>query len=223
MHTPSEVAAAEVKGHRERRGLTREALADACAQHGAPHLTYAAIVNIETGRKDKDTKQRRRNITVDELAVLAKCLGVPPVALLFPVGRVDAVQPLPGRTVPTWDALRWFTGEAALPVDQGEDAPRRWAVEQDDFAEWSADRAGLTSYRWHDRYLDEWHQDQQAATQARSEADREEAEQRATSAETKLWEQRTRLRGLGLELPELPTELRHIDAADYRPNWGNLR
>ncbi|MFP8904813.1 helix-turn-helix domain-containing protein [Streptomyces atacamensis] len=222
MRSLSDVAAGEVRWHRERRGLTRDQLADACARNGAPQLTYSALVNIETGRKDKQTKQRRRDITVDELAVLAYSLGVPPVALLFPVGREEysEIEPLPGHTALTWDALRWFTGEGPLPTKAPDGAERPWAVRNEDFADWRADRAGLDDYRWHERYLEEWRGDRKEAARARSATAREEAEARAAEAAPKLWDVRVRLRQKGLRLPELPAELAHIDADDYRPDWG---
>jgi transcriptional regulator with XRE-family HTH domain len=221
MQSLSEVAAGELRRYREMRGLSRDQLADACARYGAPHLTYSALVNIETGRKGKDGV-RRRDVTVDELTVLARALGVPPVALLFPVGYADTTAPTPGHTAPTWDALRWFTGEGPLPTPTG-DADRPWGVTNDDYADWRADRAGLTDYRWHERYLEEWRADRTEARRARSTAAREDAEQRAAEAEPKLWDVRVRLREKGLRLPELPAELRHIDADDYRPDWSWTR
>ncbi|MEU3099903.1 XRE family transcriptional regulator [Streptomyces sp. NPDC006967] len=62
--------------------------------------------NLESGRKT--------SITVAEVVVLADVLGVPPVALLFPLGSSATVEALPGREVSTWDALAWFTGESPL-------------------------------------------------------------------------------------------------------------
>ncbi|WP_367574120.1 helix-turn-helix domain-containing protein [Streptomyces griseoaurantiacus] len=222
MQSPlSEVVASELRRYREVRGLNREQLADACARYGAPHLTYSALVNIETGRKGKDGV-RRRDVTVDELAVLARALGVPPVALLFPVGHADEVEAVPGHPAPVWDALRWFTGEGALPT-KTDDTDRPWGVTNDDYADWRADRAGLTDYRWHDRYLEEWRVSRAEARRARSVAARDDAENRAAEAAPKLWDVRVRLREKGLRLPPLPDDLAHIDADGYRPDWSWTR
>lgn len=107
----SDVAADQIRAHRTRLGLNREQLAEECAQLGAPELTYAAITNIETGRRDKDGK-RRREVTVDELMTFGYALGVPPLLLMLPLGRMDSV-PSPTR----WGGLhphyawQWVTGE----------------------------------------------------------------------------------------------------------------
>ena len=215
MQNLSDVVADQVRKHRERRGISRDELAKRCADLGAPQLTYSALVNIETGRKG-ESKKRRRDVTVDELAVLARALGVPPVALLFPVGSVEEVNVLPGRPAPTWDALRWFTGESALPSRVGE----QWGVSASDFGDWEADRAGLTSYRWHETYVNRWYKDRREAEEAQKAEVREEAQRRMTEVETPIWQERARLRGLGLRLPELPSELRHIDADDYQADRG---
>ncbi|MCP3769498.1 helix-turn-helix domain-containing protein [Streptomyces sp. MAR25Y5] len=193
--------ATEVRRHRQSQGMSAQQLADRCAALGFP-IGRSVLANFESGR--------RPALSVPELLVLAKALGVPPGALLFPVGRVDQVEPLPDRTAAPWDALQWFTGEQ--PLDRSAD-----------YEEWREDRAGLDTYRWHARYLDEWHADQDAAARANTEHARAALLRQAAGRETPLWDARRRLRGLGLKLPELPAELRHIDDTDYRPDWGNLR
>ncbi|GGL55092.1 hypothetical protein GCM10014719_65490 [Planomonospora parontospora subsp. antibiotica] len=92
MHTmPSDVIAEQIRKHRKRLGLTRENLAEECAKLGAPQLTFAALTNIETGRRDRATGRRRREVTVDELEVIAHALAVPMLLLVFPVGDLDRV------------------------------------------------------------------------------------------------------------------------------------
>lgn len=194
--------------------MSAQQLADRCAALGFP-LGRSVIANFENGR--------RPTISVPELLVLAYALGVPPIALLFPVGREATVEPLPGRTAPTWDALRWFTGEGPLPTKQPDTAPRPWAVDRTDADAWRADRAGLTDYRWHERYLEEWRADRAAAARATSDDHRAALLRQAASREAPLWDARRRLRSLGLQLPELPAELEHIDDDTYTPDWGSLR
>lgn len=106
----SDVVADQVRAHRTRLGLNRGQLAEECARLGAPELTYSAITNIETGRRDKDGR-RRREISVDELMTFGYALGVPPLLLALPLGGMDSV-PSPSR----WGGLhphyawQWVTG-----------------------------------------------------------------------------------------------------------------
>jgi transcriptional regulator with XRE-family HTH domain len=108
---PAAFTARVVQAMREARqatGLTMGELAQGCADRGYPDIKEQTIKNLEAGR--------RANITIVDLVVLADVLGVPPVALLFPLGTDATVEILPGREVSTWDALAWFTGET--PADQ---------------------------------------------------------------------------------------------------------
>ncbi|MFD7020051.1 hypothetical protein [Streptomyces sp. NPDC059928] len=139
----SDLVADQIRMHRTRLGLNREQLAEECARLGARELTYAAITNIETGRRDKAGK-RRREVTIDELMTFGYALGVPPLLLALPLGSADRV-PSPAR----WGGLhphyawRWVTGEeppafrnaeGRTVVDDtsigGEDGPDRMEVWQ---------------------------------------------------------------------------------------------
>ncbi|WP_326826439.1 helix-turn-helix domain-containing protein [Streptosporangium sp. NBC_01756] len=114
MHTPSDLVADQIRKHRERLGLSREDLARECKKLGAPQLTAAAIINIEVGRRNPQTGKRRREVSVDELLIFAYAMAVPPLQLMFPVGRVDEA-PVP----PAWSMVnpmlgwRWAAGEEA--------------------------------------------------------------------------------------------------------------
>jgi len=110
MHsTLSEVIGDSVRRRREHLGMTREQLADRCAELGYPELTYAALTNIE--RTGTSKTKRRREVTVDELMILGYALAMPPLLLAFPVGEVDAV-PIPPRSNPAHPhlAYRWAVG-----------------------------------------------------------------------------------------------------------------
>ncbi|MEU3613099.1 helix-turn-helix transcriptional regulator [Streptomyces sp. NPDC006872] len=110
-----------MRKHRARLGLNREQLAEECARLGAPDLTYAAITNIETGRRNKEGK-RRREVTVDELLVLGLALAVPPLLLALPLGDEQTVPTVPAADPrDPYTVWKWFTGEEtptlAGPVD----------------------------------------------------------------------------------------------------------
>ncbi|ROP36276.1 helix-turn-helix domain-containing protein [Saccharothrix texasensis] len=73
----SDVIAAAIREHRKKRGLTRDELATELWDVGAPQSMSAAVVGyIETGRRDKDG-QRRREVTADELVLIAAALSTP--------------------------------------------------------------------------------------------------------------------------------------------------
>lgn len=197
--------AAEVRRHRDAQGLSAQQLADRCADLGMP-IGRSVLANFESGR--------RPSISLPELLVLAKALGVPPITLLFPIGREETAEPLPDHPVPTWLALGWFTGENPLPKPGGD------GVSPADGGEWQEDRAGVISYRWHKEYVARWHRDREAAARATTDAARKVLMEQAAQIETPLHAERKRLREKGLQLPELPAELQHIDADDFQPDWG---
>ena len=73
------------------------------------------ISNIESGRR-KDGK-RRRDVSVDELFLIAYVLGVPPIHLLVPAeGNEEPVEVAPGVRVDKPELmLRWIRGDQTLP------------------------------------------------------------------------------------------------------------
>lgn len=100
--------------------MTRDDLAAACAKRGYP-LTSATIANIETGRRDPADRRRRREVSVDELVMLADVLNVAPVLLVFPVGHADEhgrnlSEFVNGADVDTWEAAQWFGGHGDHPI-----------------------------------------------------------------------------------------------------------
>ncbi|RLU85906.1 hypothetical protein CTZ27_26430 [Streptomyces griseocarneus] len=107
----SDTVAEQVRRHRTRLGLSREQLAAECARLGAADLTYAAIVSIETGRRDKNGR-RRREVSVDELLVLGIALAVPPLLLALPLGAEETVPTVPAADPrPPYTVWKWVTGE----------------------------------------------------------------------------------------------------------------
>lgn len=105
---PAEFTAAmgrEVRRVRNARGLTADELASACAALGVD-VPSKTVTNLETGR--------RGSLSVTDLLVIARALDVSPISLMFPLGRADAVEVLPGEEVAVWDAVAWFTDEGVL-------------------------------------------------------------------------------------------------------------
>lgn len=144
MRVLSDVVADQVKKHREAQGLYRDDLAKRCAELGWPALTSGVIGTIETGRPDKDGK-RRREISIDELVVLARALDVEPVLLVAPLGHLPEIEILPGQTVPAVQAYRWLTGDSALDTISGQPAHviRTYLAYQRAAMDWVlADRSG---------------------------------------------------------------------------------
>ncbi|MEU9516616.1 helix-turn-helix transcriptional regulator [Micromonospora sp. NPDC048169] len=111
----SDVVAEEVARLRRASGLNRDELAKRCAERGYP-LTGATIANIETGRRDAKTGKRRREVTVDELVVLADALDTVPALLVFPLGRSAVTEWIGQGSVDTWVAVRWFGGQGDNPI-----------------------------------------------------------------------------------------------------------
>lgn len=79
--TPSDRVAGRVQEFRQSRGMTVTHLAERCAELGMPELTAQVIYKLE-GRR-KAPSGRPRPVTVDELVVLARALGVPVGRLLY--------------------------------------------------------------------------------------------------------------------------------------------
>lgn len=134
--------------HRTRLGLSRQALSNRCRDLGFP-IPPHTIENLERARRD--------DVGVLELCVLGRALFVPPILLIFPAGWTETSDPLPGATVPTWTAYRWFAGLArevpGVPLDESES--EAWstgaigilqALEEDTLVnEWMSKRASLAN------------------------------------------------------------------------------
>ncbi|WP_157436532.1 helix-turn-helix domain-containing protein [Actinospica robiniae] len=112
----SDVAATRIRTARKRRGWSAQELADRLAAAGAPELSMFVISNIESGRRKADGK-RRREVTVDELFLIAYVLGVPPIHLLVPAEESETpVEVAPNVHVDKPDLmLRWIRGDQTLP------------------------------------------------------------------------------------------------------------
>ncbi|AVH96764.1 transcriptional regulator [Streptomyces sp. WAC00288] len=95
--------AGEVRRRRKERRWSAQRLADRCEELGHP-IPRNVIANLESGR--------RANLPLVDVMVLAAALETYPICLIFPLGYVERTQELPFHSlIPTWDAMRKFTGE----------------------------------------------------------------------------------------------------------------
>ncbi|MFJ4574512.1 transcriptional regulator [Streptomyces sp. NPDC088846] len=195
--------AGEVRRRRKEMGWSAQDLADQCEQLGHP-IPRNVIANMESGR--------RASLPLVDVMVLAAALETYPACLIFPVGYVDQTQELPFQSlVPTWDALRRFTGEQEVP---GHDP----GLVPDFEAHASLVRTALAA-------LEEEEQARFTAKTATGRAQQEEAERKRTtyadqaiSAKYKLRHLRRDLREDGATPPDLPPALHDVDPPDSAPD-----
>ncbi|MFB7419386.1 helix-turn-helix domain-containing protein [Streptomyces sp. NPDC056210] len=102
-HVMATVAGAVRRRRKELRWSAQD-LADKCEEIGYP-IPRNVIANMESGR--------RATLPLVEVMVLARALRVTPISLIYPVGYVPEVRPLPYEDPrSTWDVLQWFTGQS---------------------------------------------------------------------------------------------------------------
>lgn len=197
----SDVVAAQIGRWRRQRGMSREQLAESCQDRGLP-MTASVVANIETGRRDANGV-RRREVSVDELAVFAEALELSPLRLLVPLESVDQFDVLPGRAVSTVDVVRWIRGEAPLPGQMwdgrgdGDSAIASFVVHQQCVDRWNGRRANADAIR--------------SGARSGSEQDAEHEDREAERARSELRETRRVMRFRGLVLPALPGSLDGLD------------
>lgn len=184
--------AKELRRYRIARRLSAQQLADRCADLGMP-IRRSVLANLENGRREA--------ITIAELLVLARALDVPPLLLVFPVGRQEKVEPLPGQSLPTWDAALWFFGEARL-----QDTPTGLDVE------WANDDDVVPLWEQHDRMITEWADRPWEAIWSEDEKTLiEQTIELRDEIIKNLYRVRSVMRDQSLIPPELPEDLAHID------------
>ncbi|MEU1723670.1 helix-turn-helix transcriptional regulator [Nonomuraea sp. NPDC005692] len=209
--------AGEVRRHRQRRGLSAQQLADACEEAGFP-IARSVLANFENGR--------RPTVSVAEVVVLARVLRVPPILLLFPLGRTEMIEMAPGVDATVWDAFDWFVGSAPLyRREEGNPSSPRKLMGKDELV-WREEVRPLDLLRQNQRYISERrlavklaaHQ-RQVAKEAETEGVRrarleaaEANDKLAGHFEYEIARTRKELRRLGwTAIPPLPDELDHID------------
>ncbi|WP_326803142.1 helix-turn-helix domain-containing protein [Streptomyces sp. NBC_01788] len=195
--------AGEVRRRRKEMGWSAQELADRCEELGHP-IPRNVIANMESGR--------RANLPLVDVMALAAALETYPVCLIFPVGYVEKTQELPFQhLVPTWDALRRFTGEEDVP---GYDA----GLVPDFELHASLVRTALAA-------LEEEERARFAAKTATGRAEKEEAERQRTKYADQAISAKYRLRYLRRDLrkeeaipPDLPPALGDVDPPEPDPD-----
>jgi transcriptional regulator with XRE-family HTH domain len=172
--------AREVRRWRTRRKLSTEQLSALTAE-GGHQIHRSVLANLESGR--------RENITVPDLVSLGRALGVPPLMLLYPVGREPDSEVAPGIHADPWEAAKLFTGEMA-----------------NDGSMAAAEDLGL--FREHDRLVRAWQRATEAAAERPPSDDDLLGGLSAPSlAKVGLLQLRARMIDRGLLLPALPDGL----------------
>jgi transcriptional regulator with XRE-family HTH domain len=100
----SDLAGRRIRDARQRRGWSAKELAERCAEAGAPHITPTVITNLETRRR------ATREITLDEVLIIAAVLDVPPLKLILPVDPGEGLEVVPGVHLDELAAVDWIVG-----------------------------------------------------------------------------------------------------------------
>ncbi|MER5892312.1 helix-turn-helix transcriptional regulator [Streptomyces sp. NPDC001876] len=191
--------AREIRRHRLAQGMSAQQLADACEKIGAP-IARTVISNIENGR--------RTNVSVAEVLVFARALGVPPAALVFPAGYEPSVEYLPNKVADPLAAIDWWSGEQLAPDDRSlslrtfppdaAQTPARWALYlMRKHRELLNRIRDLRKGAWETSIIDM----QNGVTDSHEAAVAREV---AVQLEYRLFDLREELRARGLVVPELP-------------------
>jgi transcriptional regulator with XRE-family HTH domain len=127
--------------------LTGEQLAQKTKQIGH-EVTRSVIANIETGR--------RETVTVQDIAVLAAALGVPPVVLLYDVSG-PRVTALPGQEMDAIEAEEWWSGHHGAGIVRLDgDFKKSKKLQDEQLAALNAKRGLFQLERSFDKTTDEW-------------------------------------------------------------------
>lgn len=176
--------------------LSAQQLAERCEALGMPAFTRQVIMRLE--------HNRRENVSVSELSVLAAALEISPVLLLYPVGLAEQAEYLPGHYAAPFDAARWWSGEVAVDAKGDMSSGGR--------------RLPAMLFRDHDQVLAEVPPDFTEAAYMRARRGQlrpDDAQDRgAMLAVIALREIRESIRDAGLQPPQLPHELAWIDGLE---------
>jgi transcriptional regulator with XRE-family HTH domain len=174
--------------------LSAEKLARRCANLGLPGFTRQVIMRLE--------HDRRETVTVSELSILAAALEISPVLLLYPLGRADFTEYLPGHKADALDAVRWWSGEVLVNAS-GDIVDERRRLPADLFRDHRQIFDELPGDLTEDAYI--------RARRGQWRPGVSHEDQRAVGVVVALVEARTEIREAGLTPPALPEGLAWID------------
>lgn len=201
----TQVIAQQVYRLRKSREWTAQQLADEMTKAGVK-WDRQVVAKLENNR--------RQAVTVAELLALGQVFGVPPTALLFPVGRQDTVEVLPGREIDTWTAARWFMG------DERSDEYDPAGTLTGDPDEWQAATAPIKLSRSHDNLIAEYEwaiTESSLFSPTEDDPERRKQQARAQNLLNSLRSVRAQMRRQGMKPPVLVDHLSHVD--DKRHVW----
>lgn len=195
-----------VRAFREAKRMPYTELSERLTALGRP-IPVLGLRRIEHGE---------RRVDVDDLAVLARALSVPPLALLFAVGIDEQSEILPGAVVPTWRAVKYFTAEAPYPATIPTAAEYKTESE---VTHWLAAAGPFAAYRRHEELAAEWHKVQERMRREQKITEAKPAgrsfvgvfSKNLVKVEDELVALRSAIRERGFMPPPLPDSLKHLD------------
>ena len=99
-----------IRTARERRGLTLQEVSERMRElAGDAAVSYAQLSRIETGT---------RRASIGDWLLIAAAIDTPPILLLLPLGREDAVELFPGWPVHPHLAWDWISGDETLATPE---------------------------------------------------------------------------------------------------------
>lgn len=186
---------------RKARGMTAQQLSDALTGELGIEMKRSTLSALESGA--------RKTIAVTELLAIAYTLRVAPILLLFDVGDSATTPALPGHDVDTWQAQKWFIGEAVFPGRHADDRGKEWE-------ELRGAALPLQLYREHERLIEAWvaaaselNSLEQPNSVASSNPEagryaRKLVERDIWDAESAIRRRRNDMHAIGMVLPDLP-------------------
>lgn len=175
---------------RKARGLTAAQLAERCTELGLP-ISRSKIANMENGRA------RQEGISVAEVSIIAAALDVPPILLIYPVGREETTEVLPSQEVPSWSAAQWFSAENPLPTKvNGE-----YVVSSDAYDAWQPAAAPVAYHQEQDKLVRAWNW----------QSNEPSFNEVISDVEKEIGVLRRSMRRAGIRPGDLPNNLRHVD------------
>jgi hypothetical protein len=98
-----------VAAKRERGSKSAKWVSERTKELGYP-ISPTVIAKLDSGH-------RGEVLSIAELLIIAAALDIPPIALLYPDMPDGVVEVIPGRKLPTHDAMLWFNGAGGFAVE----------------------------------------------------------------------------------------------------------